>query len=787
MASKAATTTKGPKQKRSPSTKNKGQSHKAEPPFITLDRLIDFAGILIALVGVLTGLAMIPSSEPSLAQPWLDFLSRVLGVGTFASPFAMLGFGVWLMARRFENAPAPPWYRLLGGFLFALSLLALIALYENWGVEGEAANSGGLLGFYLMSLLVLAVGRVGALVVLLFINLQGLLFLLERSLADVGRALSHLRLPRRAPAALARDAFTGPDTRNAIQLSLPSIIEVREQTRAWWEQFVRLSESTGSRKPTPVAPPTPNSPTATTPPMSSSFVSDTPWRLPPWPSLLEESLDTDVNLNDIRTKAIIIEETLAHFGVPARVIEVNRGPTVTQYGVEPGFIRKQMRGGVERTMKVKVSAITHLQNDLALALSAARIRIEAPVPGQNYVGIEVPNDHATAVTLHGTMESEEFQALAAPLKVALGRDVMGNIVMADLAKMPHLLIAGSTGSGKSVCINSIICCLLCNNTPDQLKLLMVDPKMVELVGYNGIPHLIVPVVTELDRVVGLLRWTVTEMERRYKLFSERRVRNLEGYNSKALKEGQKPLPYLVLIIDKLADLMMAAADQVESMICRLAQMARATGIHLILATQRPSVDVVTGLIKANFPARIAFAVTSLVDSRVILDRSGAEALLGRGDMLYIGSDSSVLRRAQGCYVSDRELERINHFWLEQATELARGAQSRKVTPKSESHVDPVQEVLWDDLLESEEEALEDPMLVQAREIVRKAGSASVSMLQRRLRVGYARAARLIDIMEEEGTIGTSEGPGKTRAVHREGVEPGSDDDPGFDPAWINEE
>ncbi len=359
----------------------------------------------------------------------------------------------------------------------------------------------------------------------------------------------------------------------------------------------------------------------------------------------------------------------------------------------------------------------------------------------------------------------------------------GNAVVADLARMPHLLIAGATGSGKSVCINTIICSLLCHNSPDHLKLMMVDPKMVELVGYNGVPHLIVPVVTEIERVVGLLRWTVNEMERRYKIFSEAHVRNLEAYNAKMLKQGSKPLPFLVLIIDELADLMMAAADQVEAMICRLAQMARATGIHLILATQRPSVDVVTGLIKANFPARIAFAVTSQIDSRVILDRPGAESLLGRGDMLFLSSDSSVLKRAQGCFVGDRELERINHFWLEQAETMKRT--SEPAARVERAAVEAVAPVRWDELLEDPSEGAEDELLPKAREIVRKAGSCSVSMLQRRLRVGYARAARLVDLLEEEGTIGASEGPGKTRGVYRDEPIPGSDDDPGFDPSWVD--
>jgi S-DNA-T family DNA segregation ATPase FtsK/SpoIIIE len=365
--------------------------------------------------------------------------------------------------------------------------------------------------------------------------------------------------------------------------------------------------------------------------------------------------------------------------------------------------------------------------------------------------------------LRSILESEVFQTDRSPLKFALGRDVAGMPVVADLASMPHLLIAGATGSGKSVCINAIISCFLSTHTPETLRLLMVDPKMVELTNYNGVPHLLAPVVVELERVVDVLNWATREMDRRYKLFSRLGARNLVGYNELMASQGEKMMPYIVLIIDELADLMMVAPDEVERTITRIAQMARATGIHLIIATQRPSVDVVTGLIKANFPARVAFAVTSQVDSRVILDTPGAERLLGRGDMLFMAPDSSKLQRLQGAFVSDRELARLVRYWkgytvVDEAPQPSTGAHAAEASQA-------VQQPLWADFKAKAEAAEgEDDLLPKAVEVVRSHNRASISLLQRRLRIGYSRAARLIDLMEEQGIIGPDEGGGRSRQV-----------------------
>jgi S-DNA-T family DNA segregation ATPase FtsK/SpoIIIE len=437
-------------------------------------------------------------------------------------------------------------------------------------------------------------------------------------------------------------------------------------------------------------------------------------------------------------------------------VEINRGPVITQFGVEPTFI--ETRNGRTR---VRVSRIVALADDLALALAATRVRIQAPVPGHRYVGIEVPNEEMTLVTLREIIESEIFQRSRIPLRFALGRDVAGHPLIADLTAMPHLLIAGTTGSGKSVCVNSILTCLLLHNTPDELRLILIDPKRVELTNYNGIPHILAPVVVEIERVIGALQWMTREMDKRYHQFAQIGARNIADYNARVQSQGGKKSPYLVVVIDELADLMMIAPDETERTITRLAQLARATGIHMILATQRPSVDVVTGLIKANFPARIAFAVASNVDSRVILDQPGAERLLGRGDMLYQSPDAPAPVRLQGVFVSDYETQRLVEYWrgqVEQSSSYTIPAVSVEAPPPG---VPLKQAPLWEDMQPVE---LGDSLLGEAIDLVRREGRASVSMLQRRLRIGYTRGARLIDTMEEKGIVGPPQGATQVREV-----------------------
>ncbi|MCC6457139.1 MAG: DNA translocase FtsK, partial [Caldilineaceae bacterium] len=433
------------------------------------------------------------------------------------------------------------------------------------------------------------------------------------------------------------------------------------------------------------------------------------------------------------------------FGVPVRVVHVESGPTVTQFGVEPLYTEQS---GKRR--KVRVNRIVNLADDLALALAAPSVRIEAPVPGRPYVGIEVPNTVKAMVSMRGILESGALRQKDGKLLLALGRDTAGAPVVMDMARAPHLLIAGSTGSGKSVCINTIITSLLMQHGPESLKFIMVDPKMVELPGYNGIPHLIGKVITDVNQVMGALTWLLLQMEDRYRLFRELGVRNIDAYNDLARQrkrgaDALTPLPYMVLIIDELADLMMTAAEDIERQICRLAQMARATGIHLILATQRPSTDVVTGLIKANFPSRIAFAVTSSIDSRVILDTPGAEQLLGRGDMLLMRPDAAKLARVQGCFVADDEITHVVKFW------------KQAVPPESQPVVPP-----WNGLMDQLDE--KDEMVNDAIDVLRGMRTCSTSMLQRKLRIGYPKAARLMEQLEDQGIVGPDMGGGQGREV-----------------------
>jgi S-DNA-T family DNA segregation ATPase FtsK/SpoIIIE len=517
------------------------------------------------------------------------------------------------------------------------------------------------------------------------------------------------------------------------------------------------------------------------------------WRLPDYRSLLASGSDQDIDRELLVRRARVIEDTLNAFGAPGKVVEINTGPVITQFGVEPDYIAQ--RGGKKN--RVKVSAIAQLDKDMQLALGAKSIRVEAPVPGKGYVGIEVPNEEASLVSLRDVMESRQFQKIQSPLAIALGQSVDGTPVAGDLASMPHLLIAGTTGSGKSVCVNAIITSLLLLNSPEKVKFIMVDPKRVELTGYNGIPHLVAPVVVELERIVGVLKWVTREMDERYKRFSEAGSRNIEDYNTH-LREGMEHMPYIVVIIDELADLMMLAPDETERVITRIAALARATGIHLVIATQRPSVDVVTGLIKANFPARVAFAVASGVDSRVILDQPGAERLLGRGDMLYMSGDSPAPLRLQGVYVSDMEINNITRFWRGQQPETgpqrpitalvmddSPAAESRSVIPRGERFMQSpppsTQQAFWDEERPSaasvsaggstvssgagnESGGVDDELYAEAVEMVRRLDKASVSLLQRRLRIGYTRAARLIDAMEAQGIIGPPTEGSKPREV-----------------------
>jgi len=705
----------------------------------------EVAGLLLIALALVTLLSVLSVSQGSITETWLNLLFLAFGYGAYATPFGFAAIGLWLILKSIGREPEIEPEKPVGVavlFLLGLGVLHMLPSAVSPRQLAASGNGGGYLGWLISQALIRGLGGVGAWIVAIAGLLVGVLMTAGISLSEMAAfaraAVARLRRGKAPPYVVNEGRPAAP----AEAVSEPAAPPARAAAPA--------------PKPVVIGGEAPQPPKPTGPLFPRVLGGAQKWELPKIADILEQNVEIEISQSEIRERVRIIEETLASFGVPARVIEVNQGPTVTQFGVEPGYVERKDERGQVRKSKIKVSKISALANDLALALAASPIRIEAPVPGRSIVGIEVPNGQTSLVGLRGVMESEAFRSLSSKLRIALGQDVSGQAVVADLAAMPHLLIAGATGSGKSVCINSIIACLLLNNTPDDLRLIMVDPKMVELVPFNGIPHLLSPVVVDLERVVSVLKWTTREMDRRYRLFSKAGARNLDAYNRMAAGRGEKPLPYIVVIIDELADLMMVSPEEVERSICRIAQMARATGIHLVIATQRPSVDVVTGLIKANFPARISFAVTSQVDSRVILDTPGAEKLLGRGDMLFMSPDSSKLQRLQGCFVSDQELARLVNHWKGMYT-VSEAQPAEVVQPSLWGDMEPVQ-------VGAEGEGEEDALLERAIEEVRAANRASISLLQRRLRIGYSRAARLIDILEEKGIIGPEEGPARTRRV-----------------------
>lgn len=685
----------------------------------------------MALVGLLTTFSLLSSSRGALTGGWLNLLGISFGWGMYLLPITLIAVGLWLILRKFERIPLISLERLVGLLLLFTSLLTILTLASN-PESGEVAYSlaeqgkgGGYIGALTYQALSATLGIGGTVIALIALLLIALTLLLDISISD-------------------------------LFLWVPVLVERLQD--AWDEFQIRRKAAAGKQStPTAYSPVNPDGAAESSPgtisiPQMSTPILSTPgeqpreWLLPTISDILDAGGDVSFDDDYDRQRARVIEETLSSFGAPSNVVEISRGPTITMFGVEPDFI--ETRSGRTR---VRVNKISSLADDLALALSARTIRIQAPVPGKGYVGIEVPNDEIALVALRDVMESEAFARLKAPLRFALGQDVAGNAVAADLTAMPHLLVAGATGSGKSVCVNSLISCLLLHNTPDDLRIIMVDPKRVELTGYNGIPHLLAPVVVELERVVGALQWVTREMDQRYHKLAQAGCRNVFDYNAQLEAKGDKKLPYLVVIIDELADLMMLAPDETERTLTRLAQLARATGIHLIISTQRPSVDVVTGIIKANFPARIAFAVASGVDSRVILDQPGAERLLGRGDMLFQAPDAAAPVRLQGTFVADSEIQRLVNYWL------ALSGTASPTPPVSGGIVDAPPEILplkqmplWEEI-EAEQNA--DPLMNEAVDLVRRQGRASVSMLQRRLRIGYTRAARLVETMEEKGIVG----------------------------------
>jgi len=731
----------------------------------------EIIGILIMGVACLGFVLLYANNGNSIANVLVKILKLLAGDGS-AGIFVVLAIvGFSLMSKNKQNARV----RIIGVCLLWLVLQGFIhiTVSNNPVVSelleiGKAGQGGGLIGAGITLFLVSFVGLTGGYIVLIVLAIIGSILTINRSLIGTLRDLFNLL--RRSFVSVLKQLNDfikvlteneGRKERRRIKVHKPQTMDSAQDSRDYYlkqhqqnDDFSPIIEFAKEEpelrnatipeynvESTVIAPKTNRNQyqvankdldskgKITSTPISRQNEKNENYQLPPLDLLSKVAKRSGTRSNrDLAENVKLLEEILASFGVKVKVTRVTQGPSITRYELHPA-------------PGVKVSKITSLADDIALGLAASDVRIEAPIPGKSAVGIEVPNKEISLVHFREVLESEEFQNSQSKLSLALGKDITGNAVVADLTKMPHLLIAGATGSGKSVCINTIIASIVYKAKPDEVKLLLIDPKMVELTNYNGIPHLIAPVVTEPQKAAGALKWIVTEMETRYELFAASGVRDIVRYNylvAESKDSERKALPYVVVIIDELSDLMMVAPGEVEDAICRLAQMARAAGIHLIVATQRPSVDVITGLIKANIPSRIAFAVSSQVDSRTILDMSGAEKLLGRGDMLYNPIGMNKPLRVQGCFLSDKEVANIVSYLANQAR--PEYCEIPETPLKTVTNEEP-----------------EDELFHKAAYVFFENNTASVSLLQRRLRIGYTRAARLMDLLEEKGVVGQYEG------------------------------
>ena len=662
----------------------------------------------------------------------IENTNQLMGIGSYLLPFFLLLLGSIFLLDLKINCPYRKIFSLCLLFVIFIAFIHLrLLLMKNAYSLSMSGEGGGMMGYFLSNSLFIYFGLNGAYLVLISLSMISALFLSESSYFEMFKlVVNEAKIVKKRVQGMIQKTST-----NASRKDKPKIIyhtnnkmiknDIQEvATRNRFKKETKPSQEKidfdkGNKK---------------------SVKEKTVYVMPPLSLLSQGSLDVRAasksRLN-IEQNIKILEDTFTNFGINAKVTGVTRGPSVTQYEIQPA-------------PGVKISKITNLNNDIALSFAVASVRIEAPIPGKNAIGIEVPNLKRTKVYLKEILESNELKEQHYKLPLALGLNISGKPIIADLTELPHLLIAGATGSGKSVCINNIILSILFSLTPEQVKFIMVDPKRVELNVYNGIPHLSIPIITDKNQATKVLNWALTEMERRFKSFAEVGVRNLSGYNEYVdnIKNGMKPFPYIILIIDELADLMLSSPVKVEESLCRLAQMTRATGIHLIIATQRPSVDIITGSIKVNFPSRIAFAVSTQVDSRTILDVNGAEKLLGNGDMLFspVGAPKPI--RAQGAYVNEKEIRKVVSFLKDNSY----GEGEEQETLEMDSMENP----MIDLDVEKEEETV-DELFKEAVSVIINNNQASISILQRKLRIGYTRAARLIDLMEDKGIVGPYDG------------------------------
>ncbi|MFA4814689.1 MAG: DNA translocase FtsK 4TM domain-containing protein [Candidatus Gracilibacteria bacterium] len=686
-----------------------------------------------------------------LGDLWVSGLRPVFGIGLEAVPFALLFMGVSVF---FSNKITWGLARMTGIFCLAVSILGFIhmSVLETELLEtAQRGEGGGYIGFVSSFIFTAAFGRTGAYVLLMATFLIGVLLTLQVSLGAIVRLLTPSSRMVRKVIDVATPEFTVTTDRDDDELRIVSpgpiakaeeLLSMTIKELSLKEVEDRLAAQSEDEESVPVMKKEEEEDEVIVLDRKhSTELSDkkkeednVEWSFPPI-DLLDIGKETfEINESELKRKADMIKTKLEQFGIDVSMNEVHVGPTVVQYTLRPAD-------------GVKLSKITSLKNDIALALAAPAVRIEAPIPGKSLVGIEIPSSTRSTVHMREMMETSEYIKEKSNLKIALGRDVSGRSMVADLSKMPHLLIAGATGSGKSVGLNSFLISFLYNNSPRDLKFIMIDPKQVELSTYNGLPHLLTPVITDPEKAATALRWAVAEMNRRYKVCAEAGHRNISDYNVD--RKTAEKMPKIVIVIDELADLMMTAQKEVEASICRIAQMARAVGMHLIVATQRPSVDVITGLIKANIPTRIAFTVASGVDSRTILDTNGAEDLLGSGDMLYLSGAMGKPVRIQGIYVSSREIEKVtNRLKLTHEPTYQQDITSKETARKYLQGVPAIPE-----------EAKSDEELVQlAVDCLKKnRKAASTSSLQRYLRIGYSRAARIVDLLEQAGVVGPAQG------------------------------